>query len=172
MKCFHRIVWGSALVAILALLTHATLAHGNDRGNTKATIGNAHITIDYGRPSLNGRDPLSLIKPGAVWRMGSDASTTLESDQDLVVGGTKVPKGKHILLARYDAPGKWTLVFSDKPYNQYTADAKIAETPMTLETAKDSAETVTIALTNRRGSGVIQVAWGKILLRAEFKVAA
>jgi hypothetical protein len=172
MKNFHRIVVGTALVAALALLTHTTLAHGNDRGNAKATIGQAHITIDYGRPSLNGRDPLSLIKPGAVWRMGSDASTTLETDQDLMVGGTRVPKGKHIILARYDAPGKWALVFSSKPYNQYEASAKIAETPMTVENAKASAETVSISLTNKNGTGVIELAWGKMLLKAEFKPAS
>jgi hypothetical protein len=166
-----RLAWGAAFIAALALLTQATQAHGNDHGDAKATIGHAHVTIDYNRPSLKGRDPLSLIKPGAVWRMGSDAPTTLETDQDLMVGGTKVPKGKYIILARYDAPGKWALVFSKTPYNQYTADAKIAETPMTLETAKVSAETVTIGLTNKKGTGVIEVAWGTMLLKAEFTPA-
>lgn len=166
-----RIVLGLAVVFALAWLTQATLAHGNDRGNVKATIGGAQVTIDYGRPSLKGRDPLSLIKPGEVWRIGSDASTTIESDKDLLVGGTKVEKGKHILLARFDGPGKWSLVVSSKPWNQYDPSGKIAETPMKFEQAADAVETVTLKLTDKKGTGVIQVAWGKMRLTAEFKVA-
>jgi len=169
MKSLGRILLGSLATLSLALVTHATLAHGNDHGNIQATIGGAHVTIDYNRPSLRGRDPLSLIQPGEVWRMGSDAPTTLESDQDLDIGGTRVAKGKHILLARFDGPGKWTLVISNKPWNQYDAAAKIAETPMTFEQVQDSVETVTIKLTDQKGTGVIAVAWGKLLLRAEFK---
>jgi hypothetical protein len=172
MKSIGQIILWSTLVMTLALLTQGTLAHGNDHGNVTAVIGGAHVTIDYGRPSLRGRDPLSLIKPGEVWRMGSDASTTIESDKDLLVGGTKVEKGKHILLARLDAPGKWTLVVSSKPWNSYDPSAKIAETPMKFEQTQDSAETVTINLAEKKGTGVITVAWGKMRLTAEIKAAA
>jgi hypothetical protein len=172
MKNIGRFILGCTLFTALALLTQTTLAHGNDRGNANAVIGGAHVTIDYGRPSLKGRDPLSLIQPGEVWRLGSDASTTIESDKDLLVGGKKVEKGKHILLARLDGPGKWTLVVSSKPWNQYDASGIIAETPMKLEQAQDSAETVTINLTDKKGTGVITVAWGKLRLTAEIKAAA
>jgi hypothetical protein len=171
MQSIKRIILGCAGVSALVLLTQATLAHGNDRGEAKATIGGAHVTIDYGRPSLKGRDPLSLIKPGQVWRLGSDAPTTLESDQDLEIGGTRVAKGKHILVARFDGPGKWTLVVSSKSAFQYDASAKIAEAPMTFVEAPDSVETVTITLTDKSGTGEIEVAWGKLRLTAEFKPA-
>ncbi|MGA3164884.1 MAG: DUF2911 domain-containing protein [Terriglobia bacterium] len=171
MQRISRIILGFAVVAAAALLTQTTLAHGNDRGTATATVAGAQVTIDYGRPALKGRDPLGLIKPGQVWRLGSDASTTLESDRDLDVGGNKVPKGKHILLARFDGPGKWSLVVSSKPWNQYEAGAKIAETPMTFAPARDSVETVTIKLSDRNGTGVISVEWGKLRLTAEFKPA-
>jgi len=171
MQRISRIILGFAAASALALLTQATLAHGNDRGEAKAKIGGAHVTIDYGQPSLRGRDPLSLIKAGEVWRLGSDAPTTLESDLDLNIGGTKVAKGKHILLARFDGPGKWTLVVSSKSSFDYDASAKIAETPMTFVEAPDSVETVTIKLTDKSGTGVIEVAWGKLRLTAMFKPA-
>jgi hypothetical protein len=171
MRHVYRISLGLALCASAALLSQPILAHGNDRGATKATIAGAQVTIDYGRPALKGRDPLALIKPGQVWRLGSDAPTTLESDRDLDVGGTIVPKGKHILLARFDGPGKWSLVLSSKPWNQYEAGAKLAETPMTFTPGEESVETVTIKLSDRDGTGVIGVEWGKLRLTAEFKPA-
>jgi hypothetical protein len=107
-------------------------AHGNDRGDAKATVGPAHIWIDYGRPSLKGRAPLKLLQPGQAWRIGAGTPTTIESDANLNFGGTTVPKGKHFLLARLVAAGQWTLVVSTKPFNQYVPSAKIAEVPITF----------------------------------------
>jgi hypothetical protein len=147
------------------------MAHGAERGSVKITINGAAISIDYGRPELKGRDMLKQIKPGDVWRIGADAPTTLESDKELNFGGTIVPKGKHILLARLVEPGKWTLVFSSKSVFQYEPSAKLAEVPLTLEEASDSVELVTLQVTDKDGSGVIEIAWGKMRLSASFKPA-
>ena len=157
--------------ALVFLTTNAGVAHGAERGSVKLTINGAHITIDYGRPMLKGRDMLGQLKPGQVWRIGADSPTTLESDKDLDFGGTVVPKGKHILLAKLVEPGKWTLVFSSKSVFQYEASAKIAEVPLTVEEANDSDEMVTLKLTDQGGSGVLEIAWGKMRLTASFKPA-
>jgi hypothetical protein len=147
------------------------MAHGNERGSVKATINGARISIDYGRPALKGRDMLKQIQPGNLWRIGADAPTTLESDKKLNFGGTIVPKGKHILLARLVEPGKWTLVFSSKNVFQYEPSAKLAEVPLTLEEGSDTVELVTIQVTDKDGTGVIEIAWGKMRLSASFKPA-
>jgi hypothetical protein len=157
--------------ALVFLTTNAGVAHGAERGSVKLTINGAHITIDYGRPMLKGRDMLGQLKPGQVWRIGADSPTTLESDKDLDFGGTVVPKGKHILLAKLVEPGKWTLVFSSKSVFQYEASAKIAEVPLTIEEANDSDEMVTLKLTDQGGSGVLEIAWGKMRLTTSFKPA-
>ncbi len=172
MKYLNRIMAGFAVLAGLALMPCALLAQGGDRGEAKATIGGTHVTVEYGRPSLKGRDPLSMIKPGQVWRLGASAPTTIESDKDLDVGGTKLAKGRHILVARFDGPGKWALVVSSKSAFEYAASDKIAETPMTFEQTQDSVETMTISLAEKNGTGVITVAWGKMRLTAEFKPAS
>jgi hypothetical protein len=171
MTGFKRLFLVAITLALISLVARTGLAHGEERGQPKATIGGAHVTIDYGRPLLQGRDPLKLLKPGQVWRMGASASTTIESDKDLEFGGTKVPKGKHILLAHLVEPGKWTLIVSSKPWNQYDEGAKIAETPMTLAEAPDSVESVTIQLSEKDGAGVIEIAWGKMRLSGSFKAA-
>ena len=160
---------GLVTATIMVLTSSASLAHGNERGSVKATINGAHISVDYGCPALKGRDMLGQIHPGQVWRIGADAPTTLESDADLNFGGTVVPKGKHILLARLDEPGKWTLVFSSKSVFQYEPSAKLAEVPLTLGDASDSAELVTIQVTEQDGTGVIEIVWGKMRLSASFK---
>ena len=160
-----------ATATLIALTTSASMAHGNERGSVKATINGAHLSIDYGRPALKGRDMLKRLQPGQLWRIGADAPTTLESDKNLNFGGTIVPKGKHILLARLIEPGKWTLVFSSKSVFEYEPSANIAEIPLTFQEISDSAELVTIQLTDKDGTGVIEIAWGKMRLSASFTTA-
>jgi len=157
--------------ATLIVMSSASLVQGADRGSVKATINGARISINYGRPALKGRDMLQQIQPGNVWRLGSGDPTTLESDKDLNFGGTIVPKGKHILLACLVEPGKWTLVFSSKSVFQYEPSAKLAEVPLALGEASDSAEQVTIQVTDKDGTGVIEIAWGKMRLTTSFKPA-
>ena len=162
---------GLVTATLIVLTSSASLPHGNERGSVKATVNGVHISIDYGRPALKGRDMLGQIHPGQLWRIGADAPTTLESDADLNFGGTIVPKGKHILLARLVEPGKWTLVFSTKSVFEYEPSAKLAEVPLTLKEVSDSAELVTIQVTDQDGTGVIEIAWGKMHLSASFKPA-
>ena len=100
MKYLTRTGFSIAAIALFSLGTTLLLAQGNSRGEASATIGSAHVSIDYGRPMLKGRDPLSMIKPGQVWRLGANTPTTIDTDQDLLFGATRVPKGKHILLAQ------------------------------------------------------------------------
>ena len=160
-----------AAVALFGLAAAVLLAQGNNRGEAKATVGSAHVTIDYGRPSLNGRDPLKMIKPGQVWRLGASAPTTLDSDHDLLFGNTRVPKGKHILLAQFVEPGKWVLLVSSKAFDEYDSGAKIAEAPMKVENAPDSVEEMTLKLTGHQDQGDIEVAWGTSRLKASFSAA-
>jgi membrane fusion protein, copper/silver efflux system len=162
---------GAMTFAVLLTGAAASLAHGNDRGQAKATIEKAQVTIDYGRPTLKGRDMLKKLSPGQMWRLGSDAPTTIESNLDLDFGGTRVPKGKHILLARLIEPGKWTLVVSSKSVLDYDPSAKLAEVPMEYHEESDPVEEVTIKLSNDGGRGVIEVAWGTARLKVSFAPA-
>jgi Protein of unknown function (DUF2911) len=171
MKHLTRTGLSLSAIALFSLATALLLAQGNNRGEASATVGPAHVSIDYGRPILKGRDPLGMIKPGQAWRLGASAPTTIESDQDLLFGNTRVPKGKHILLAQMVEPGKWVLLVSTKAYDTYDASAKIAETPMKVENGQDSVEQMTIKLSGRGNLGEIEVAWGTSRLAATFSVA-
>jgi nucleoid-associated protein YgaU len=169
----------SKRVFLLATLTLTTVmvaggfstAAGQNRGETKAKIGKATVTVAYGRPALNGRDPLKMIHPGQPWRIGSNAPTTIESDTDLSFAGTTVPKGKHILLSLLDDAGKWWLIASSKNNFEYEPSAKIAQAPMELSTGEDAIELLEIKLSGKDDRGTIEVAWGTLRLAATFAPA-
>jgi len=162
---------GVSVAGALVLLAINGIAHGNERGVAKTTLDGATVTIDYGRPTLKGRDVTKLIQPGAFWRIGADAPTTIDTDAELDFGGTRVPKGKHILLAHYIEPGKWSLVVSTKPASQYDPSAKLAEAPAEVQQGRDSVEEVTIQLSAKGSQGVIQITWGTLRLVGSFSVA-
>jgi Protein of unknown function (DUF2911) len=168
----RTVVVPAAFIGALMLAPASAFGHGNEAGKAEATIGRAKVTIWYGRPTLKGRDVNKLIQPGQMWRIGADMPTTIESDADLDFGGTRVPKGKHVLLAQLTAPGQWLLVVSSQPINRYQAAAKIAAVPMRLEDQQNSVEELSINLTGEGGSGVIEIAWGTARLSASFKLAS
>ena len=77
---------------------------GSPHVRSEWTIDGAHITIEYGRPSVKGRQIFgpagqALHPPGKVWRMGADEATTLKTDKDLMFGSLHLPAGTYTLYA-------------------------------------------------------------------------
>jgi hypothetical protein len=168
-QILNRVTVSLAAASLLLFSALTTHAHGQNRAEVKATVGKADVTVEYGRPALRGRDPLKMMQPGTVWRLGADAPTTLATDTDLDFGGTRVPKGKYVLLAQMAEGGKWFLIVSNKPHTQYDPSAKVANIPLETKEAGESVEQLTINLSADRGSkGRIEIAWGTMRLVGSF----
>lgn len=80
-------------------------------------VGGATITINYGSPSVKGRqvwDPSGTLAPyGKVWRAGANEATIFETDKDIKVEGKSLPAGKYSLFA---VPGEkeWKIIFNSQ----------------------------------------------------------
>lgn len=76
------------------------------------TVGTAGIVIDYGSPSVKGREIWGgLIPYGEVWRTGANEATTFEVTEDVLIEGQPLPAGKYAL---FTIPGEdsWTVIFN------------------------------------------------------------
>ncbi len=151
-----RVVLASLLVAGLA-----TGAVAEDRGTSSLKVGGKSVTVEYGRPSLAGRDMLAKAPIGNEWRLGAGSPTALKTEADLSFGAKAVAKGDYILRARRDAEDKWTLLVKK-------ADAVVAEVPLTLSALADGVETLTIDLSAASGGGDLKISWGKSALSTRF----
>lgn len=151
------------LTAGLAISASSLLAQANPRGEAKLTLAGMSIAIEYGRPSLKGRDMLGQAPVGQPWRMGADRATTLKTDADLSFGSTVVPKGEYTLTAMKLDADKWQLIVADK-------EKRVAEIPLTASKPKESVETFTIELSGEQGEGVFSMSWGDTALKAPFSV--
>lgn len=59
----------------------------------------ASVTINYGSPSVKGREIWGGLVPyGKIWRAGANDATTIETDKDLTVEGKTLPAGKYSIF--------------------------------------------------------------------------
>src|SRR5262245_35613720 len=149
-------------VALCLEVAAPGFAHGAPRGLAKAMVGGKSVSIDYGRPSLAGRDMLAKATPGEAWRMGADAATKLTTDGELSFGSASVPKGTYVLKATPDGSGAWTLNILKED------ETKLADVPLVVAKTKESVETFTIELRGQKEKGEIELLWGDTSLKAGF----
>ena len=112
-KC--RLVYLALLFAIVTTCvgTYAQQQPASPPGTASFTFADGKtITITYSRPYVKGRKIFGGLVPyGQVWRTGANAATTMKTDTDLTIGGSKVPAGTYTL---YSIPEekKWTLIIN------------------------------------------------------------
>ncbi|MEO8884539.1 MAG: DUF2911 domain-containing protein [Mucilaginibacter sp.] len=110
----------TALAAFVIALFTVTTTFAQDAPKIKKAvdevaqgkIGNANVTINYGSPSLQGREILGKIEPyGKPWRAGANAATKVTTTAELNIDGHKLPAGVYSL---YMVPGEkdWKVIFN------------------------------------------------------------
>ena len=160
-----RIGWIMLLLGLAALVVMAQEKQApSDRGEATLAIGGDKVTVEYGRPALNGRDLDKMLAPGMEWRMGSNAPTTLSTDVDLKFGDKVVSKGKYVLKAKFLEAGKWNLMI-------YTEKTAVAEVPLTTGKNASSVELVTVKLEKQGSGGKFTLEWGGMSISAVFQKA-
>jgi len=132
------------------------------------------IKLDYGQPSLRGRQihTDSLVPYDKPWRTGANALTTLTSDVDLTLGGKDFPKGSY---AFYTLPSRtgWKLIVQKNPGptpsgapDPYDAARDIARLDLKAGVAGAPLETFTMWLVPSRDPGPphgkLIMQWGTI----------
>jgi hypothetical protein len=157
----HRAIAVCSVLAVSLGLAAAARAQMNPRGEARVTLAGKAIVVDYGRPSLKGRDMLGKAAIGDEWRMGADDPTTLTAPVTLRFGTTVVPPGEYVLRAKKLSDTDWVL--------KLQKDGKAAaEVPLAASALDTSVELFTIELFEEKGEGVFRMSWGTKALAARF----
>jgi hypothetical protein len=148
------------------------------RRSTEATIKGKRIQLEYGSPSLKD-GAFGQLPSGAIWRLGMNQATRIETAGDLSAGGQFVKAGKYTLWVKKGTDGRWTLAFHPKTEAANgnplwgappQTGGFIAEFPLKLDKAKDSVDQLTISLTEAKGKGRIEIHLGTDVLVGAFDV--
>jgi hypothetical protein len=151
------------LAAAVVGLAAPAFPQANPRGEAEAKVSGKAVSIEYGRPSLKGRDMLAQAEVGKSWRMGADAATTLTTEADLAFGDVAVPKGTYVLTATKVEADTWHLNVLDKADRE-----KVADVPLTASKTDEAVETFTIKLGGEGDKGKLKLIWGLTVLKADF----
>ena len=143
------------------------------RDTVRATISNAHLVIDYGRPHKRGREIFGGVVPwDQVWRTGANAATEFTTDADLKVGGTIIPKGSYTLWSLPSKSGAKLIINSQTGQwgTDYHADKDFARLDLATEGLPQPVETFTIAIDPAAGGGVLRLEWDRTRYSLPFTV--
>ena len=176
----RKVFAAAALVAAGTLVAGAqqtTQVHpgkgGSPHVKSEWTIDGAHIAIEYGRPSLKGREEAKLMPPGKPWRTGADEATTITTDKALKFGSLSLDPGTYtintqpggewqLIIGKLVKPGQWGI-----PYN---ASAEIGRTPMTVGKTSAPVEQLTISIHDTATGGILRIEWGSVSATAPVTV--
>jgi hypothetical protein len=151
--------------SIVSVIASGIALAQNPRGKAEATVAGGKVTIEYGRPSLKGRDVLAEAPVGTVWRTGADQSTTFTSASDLTIGGKAIPKGSYSLFTKRTGEKDWALIFN-KQTGQWGTDhdpsQDLVQVPLKWEQKASGPEQFTIEL----APDALRLNWGKHVLSA------
>ena len=168
-----RLGWVVCVLALAFLLAPA-LAQGN-RGKAELKAGSGNIVLDYGRPSLKGRDMLSQLKEGSFWRMGMNQAATLTTPVDLTFGGTKIAKGSYSIWLLKSAGDKFELVFNSQTGQwgtQHDVSKDLSKVALTKSSTPSPVEVFTIELKEAPKGGTFVMTWGATSLTAGFEAGS
>ncbi len=82
------------------------------RDSVSGVVNGSTITINYGSPSVRGRQIWGKLVPyDAVWRTGANEATRFTTTKDITVEGKTLPAGTYGFFA---IPGEktWTIIFN------------------------------------------------------------
>jgi hypothetical protein len=169
---------------MLALLAGASAGAGPQRVTPvhAGTGGSPHVryehdlagtvvTIEYGRPALEGRPLEALIPEGRVWRTGADEATVLRTPAALTLGPFALPPGSYSLYT-IPAPREWMLIVNravGQWGTSYDPARDALRVPMTVRRLEQPVERLTIAIEPRERGGELSISWG--LVRASLAIA-
>jgi len=133
------------------------------RDTVQATVGSAHLWIDYGRPALRGRDVwVNGVLGDTLWRTGANAATQFRTDVDLVVGGAAVPAGMYTLWTA-TTPSGYRLVINRQVGQWgtvYDAKRDLVRVPLRESTVASPVERFTIDVEPQGAGALLDLTWG------------
>lgn len=131
------------------------------------TVGLTDITLDYSRPSKNGRKIYGDLVPfDAMWRTGANKNSIITFSDDVMIGGKEVKKGSYAIFAK---PGKtsWEVNFYTDTENWGTPEkwdaAKVAASVVVTPELVSNTETFTLNIGNVTNESChLEIVWDNV----------
>ena len=134
------------------------------RDTTRATIGPATFSVDYGRPLQRGRTLLGdVISYDRVWRTGANAATQFTTSAPITLAGLSLPAGAYTLWTVPHRNGVDLIVNKQTGQwgTEYSRAQDLGTAPMKTDSVTPSVDKFTISIEPADARhGILAMAWG------------
>lgn len=131
---------------------------------SESTASGVDIKIDYGQPSVRGREIGKDVEPmaGKVWRTGANKATVFEVSKNVTVNGKSLAAGKYGLFTIWNGDS-WTVIFN-KTWDQWGAyDYKEGDDVVRIDVPNAKPSSPSEKMTFWIGKdGKVTLAWGGV----------
>lgn len=144
------------------------------RTSAMAMVGDNHVHVDYGSPSVRGRQiGNGLVANDQVWATGAHKATWIDFSRDVTIAGQSIPKGKY---GFFTIPGakEWTLILS-RDWDMHLADDyppehDVVRVKVVPETSNDLTESLTyLVVPEDKNKGSVRMSWEKLSVSLPFQ---
>jgi len=124
-------------------------------------INGATISINYSSPSVKGRVIWGGLVPfNKIWRAGANAATTIETDKDLTIEGSKLPAGKYAFFVIPNEK-ECVLIFNKVAKQSGTYDYNQKEDQLRVTVKQNASDTNVESLVYTINKNNIVLSWEK-----------
>ncbi len=176
MKSFFSLLLVPALSLLLVSAEAQIMTPAASPGSkVETTVGLTTVSLDYSRPSKNGRKIFGDLVPfDALWRTGANKNSMVTFSDDVMISGKEVKKGSYAIFAK---PGKtsWEVFFYSDTENWGTPekwdDSKVAAKVMVTPQSINTVETFTINVGNVTSESFhLEIMWDNVLVPVKIEV--
>jgi Protein of unknown function (DUF2911) len=130
-----------------------TLPSLSPEGTIIQNVGYVNFEIHYGRPAARGRKIFGELVPfGEVWRTGGGASTKIQFDKPVTMGGKSIPAGTYSMVTIPNVT-LWTILINANTkkifgaqQDPYEAATEVVRFDVAVQTTEHFYESFTIDL--------------------------
>ena len=143
------------------------------KDTAKVTLNDLKLKVEYNRPSKRERDIFGALVPfNEVWRTGANEATTFETNEDLMIDGMRLKKGKYTLWT-VPMENSWKVMFNTKQYEwgvnekmepMWDPNYDAIEIEVPKQIIDEVVEKFTIAFDNKTGDLKLTMAWDNTLI--------
>lgn len=90
----------------------ANATRSSPRASTTQQIGQAEVTINYGRPQTKGREVWGQLVPwNRIWRAGANEATTITLSKTVLIEGQRLAAGTYSFFV-LPTENRWAVIFN------------------------------------------------------------
>jgi hypothetical protein len=139
------------------------------RDTARATFGSTRILIDYGRPSMRGRDVfVHGVLGDTLWRTGANAATQFTTNADLVIGGKRIAAGTYTLWTHVSPDNSmYELIFNSQVGQwgtEHHFERDLISAPLAVRRLGSPIEQFSITIEPTAAGAMLKLTWGRLEL--------